>query len=81
MSWANGLVFFYSDVIPETDPIAEQFLKGRIYWTNVSYAEMPVYKPLVETREKIPVPIINQNSNPTIRKVTEWLKVQRANKE
>lgn len=81
LSWANGLVFFYSDVIPETDTIAEQFLKGRIYWTNVSYAEMPVYKSLVETREKIPVPIINQNSNPTIRQVTEWLKVQRANKE
>ena len=77
LSWANGLVFFYSDVIPETDPIAEQFLKGRIYWTNVSYAEMPQYKPIFETRERVQVPIINLSSNPMIIQVMEWLKQQK----
>lgn len=55
----------------------EEFLKGKVYWANVSFAEMPQYKPVLETKEKIQVPIINASSNVTIRQVAEWLKQQR----
>jgi hypothetical protein len=55
----------------------EEFLKGRIYWVNVSYAEMPEYKSIFETREKVQVPIINLSSNPMIGQVMEWLKQQK----
>jgi hypothetical protein len=77
LSWASGLVFVYSPLIPDTDQLIEEFLKGRIYWTNVSYAEMPQYKPIFETREKVQVSIINLSSNPMIRQVMEWLKQQK----
>jgi len=77
LSWANGLVFVYSPLSPDTDQLMEEFLKGRIYWINVSFAEMPEYKRIFETREKVQVPIINLSSNPVIRQVTEWLKQQK----
>ncbi len=77
LNWANGLVFVYSPLFPDTDQLMEEFLKGRVYWINVSYAEMPVYKPIFETREKVQVPIINLSSNPMITQVMEWLKQQK----
>jgi hypothetical protein len=77
LNWANGLVFVYLALPPDTDQLVEDFLKGRIYWTNITFAAMPQYKPVVETREKIQVPIINASSNIIIRQVTEWLKQQK----
>ena len=76
LDWANGVVFVYSALAPDTEQIMEEYLKGRVYWANVTFAAMPVYKPILETKEKIQVPIINLSSNPIIRHVTEWLKQQ-----
>ncbi|MEJ2281086.1 MAG: hypothetical protein P8X97_04115 [Candidatus Bathyarchaeota archaeon] len=77
LSWANGLVFVNSPLAPETEDIMDDFLNGKIYWTNVSFAEMPKYKPLIETRERVQVPIINLNSSPIIVQVMQWLKQQK----
>ena len=77
LSWANGLVFVYTVLPPDTDQLVEEFLKGRVYWINVSFAEMPEYKPVYETRQKVQVPIINASSSPLIMQVTEWLKQQK----
>ena len=77
LSWANGLVFVYSPLAPENDQVMEAFLKGKVYWTNVSFAEMPEYKPIFETRERVQVPIINVSSSPLIVQVMEWLKQQK----
>ena len=77
LSWANGLVFVYSLLPPENDEVLEAFLKGKVYWTNVSFAEMAEYKPLVETKERVQVPIVNANSSSIIVQVMEWLKKQK----
>jgi hypothetical protein len=77
LSWANGLVFVYSQLLPENDLILKDFLDGKVYWTNVSFAEMPEYKPLVETKERVQVPIVNASSSSTIVKVMEWLKTRK----
>jgi len=77
LNWANGLVFVYSPLPPENDQLIEEFLKGRIYWTNVSFAEMPEYKAVYETKQKVQVPIVNVSSSPIIGQVTEWLKQQK----
>ena len=77
LSWANGIVFVYSVLPPDTEQIMEEFLKGRVYWVDVAFAAMPEYKPVLETKEKIQVPIVNLSSNPIIRQVTEWLKQQK----
>ena len=77
LSWANGLVFVYSALSPETEDIMNDFLKGKIYWTSVSFAEMPEYKPVIATREMVQVPIINMNSSPIIVQIMDWLKQQK----
>jgi hypothetical protein len=77
LNWANGIVFVYSPLHPDTEQIVDEFLKGRLYWINVTFAAMPEYKQILETKEKIQVPVINLSSNPTIRQVTEWLKQQK----
>lgn len=76
LNWANGIVFFYIEVVPETAPIAKEFIEGKVYWANVSFSVMPKYESSIDTKEKIQVPIINQNPNPTMKDVTEWLKQQ-----
>ncbi len=77
LNWANGVVFVHSPLSPDTDELMEEFLKGKIYWTNVSYAIMPEYKAVLETREKIPVPVIRVDSSPIMRQVAEWIKQQK----
>jgi len=76
LNWANDLVFVYAPLPPDTDQLMDAFLKGKVYWTNVSFAAMPQYRPVLETKEKIQVPVINATSNVIIRQVTEWLKRQ-----
>jgi hypothetical protein len=76
LSWANGIVFVYMPVPMETDVLMEEYLKGKVYWANVSFAEMPEYKPVLETKERIQVPVINVSSNALIMQVAEWLKKQ-----
>jgi hypothetical protein len=77
LSWANGLVFVNSVLSPDNENIMDDFLKGKMYWTNVSFAEMPEYKSLIETRERVQVPILNLSSSPIVVQVMDWLKQQK----
>ena len=77
LSWANGIVFIHSAMISETDQVIEDFLNGKVYWANVSFAEMPDYKPIFETKEKLQVPVVNLSSSEIFRQVAEWLKKQK----
>ena len=38
---------------------------------------MPKYQPMIETKEKIMIPIIDLSRNLMIRKVASWLKQQK----
>jgi hypothetical protein len=38
---------------------------------------MPKYQPVIETREKMIVPVIDMSSNLLITKVAKWLKEQK----
>jgi hypothetical protein len=75
--WAEGVVFLYFLLPSSTETAAKALIEnGRIYWTLVGYALMPKYKSIIETKEKIMVPVIDLSSNPVIRKVASWLKQQ-----
>jgi len=76
--WAEGVVFLYFLLPTSTNMAAKALIeKGRVYWSLVSYALMPKYQPVIETREKIIVPIIDISSEPIMRKVANWLKQQK----
>jgi hypothetical protein len=50
---------------------------GKVYWTFVGYALMPKYAPVIETKEKMIVPVVDISSDPILRKVAQWLKEQK----
>ncbi|RJS74337.1 hypothetical protein CW712_06725 [Candidatus Bathyarchaeota archaeon] len=77
--WADGVVFLYF-LLPTSSETAAKALveEGRIYWTLVAYTFMDKYQPIIETKEKIMVPVVDLSSNDIIRKVANWLKQQKA---
>ena len=76
--WTEGMVFLYFPLPASTKAAAEALIENRrVYWTFVGYAPMPNYRPIIETKEKIMVPVIDMSSNPMFRKVAKWLKEQK----
>jgi hypothetical protein len=78
LNWAEGVVFLNFVLPALTETAAKALMEsGRVYWTLVGYALMPKYQPMIETKEKIMIPIIDLSSNSLIRKVANWLKQQK----
>jgi hypothetical protein len=77
LNWAGGIVFVHNALPPDNDQLIEEFLKGKVYCANVSFAVLPQYRQVLETKEKMQVPVINASSNTILRQVAEWLKQQK----
>jgi hypothetical protein len=76
--WADGVVFLYFPIPTSTETMAKELVEHkRVYWAFVGYALMPKYQAIIETREKMIVPVVDMSSNPMIRKVASWLKEQK----
>ena len=76
--WAEGVVFLYFPLPASTETTAKLLVeRGRVYWTFVGYSFMPKYQPVIETREKMIVPVVDMTSNALIKKVALWLKDQK----
>jgi len=57
--WAEGMVFLYFPLPASTETAARALVENRqVYWTFVGYAVMPDYRSIIETKEKIMVPVI-----------------------
>ena len=75
--WAKGVAFIYFPLSINTETAAKELVeKRRVYWAFLSYSEMPTYKPVIETKEKIISPVLDMSNNPLFQKVAEWLKKQ-----
>lgn len=73
--WAEGVVFLYFPLPASTETTAKILVeKGRVYWTFLGYSFMPKYQPVIETREKMIVPVVDMTSNAIMKKVAAWLK-------
>lgn len=76
--WAQGVAFLYFPLSANTETAAKELIeKGRVYWAFLSYTSMPTYKPLIETKEKIIVPVLDMSTSPLFQKAAEWLKKQK----
>lgn len=73
LNWSEGIVFLTAPYYPDSDIIIEQALKGTFYWSAITFSSMPKYEPIKKfgARE---VPIIDQTSISTFRRVAQWLK-------
>jgi len=77
--WVEGVIFLYFLLPLSTETAAKALVEeGKVYWTMVGYAFMEKYQPVIETKEKIIVPVVDMSSNSNLRKVAEWLKQQEA---
>ena len=75
--WVDGVVFLYFSLPASTTVVAKELLEnGKVYWTFVGYALMPKYAQVIETKEKMIVPVVDISSDPILRKVAQWLKEQ-----
>ncbi len=75
--WANGVVFIYYPLPTSTEITAKALIEEKkVYWAFVSYALMPQYRPIIETKERIMVPVIDMSTSNLFRKVGQWLKDQ-----
>jgi hypothetical protein len=76
--WAEGVVFLYFPLPASTETTAKLLVeKGRVYWTFLGYSYMPKYQLVIETREKMIVPVVDMASNALFKKVATWLKEQK----
>jgi hypothetical protein len=75
--WTKGVVFIYYPLPTSTEIAAKALInEHKVYWAFVSYALMPQYKPIIETKERIMVPVIDMTTSNLFSKVAEWLKTQ-----
>lgn len=73
--WANGIAILHFSLPPTTETTSKELVeKGRIYWTLLSYAMMPQYRSIIETKEKIIVPVVDMTTDPLFLKAAEWIK-------
>jgi len=75
--WANGVVFIYYPLPTSTEIAAKALIEEKkVYWAFVSYALMPQHKLIIETKERIMVPVIDMSTSSLFRNVANWLKEQ-----
>ena len=75
--WANGVAFFYYPLSSNTELATRALIEEKkVYWAFAGFAVMPDYRSIIETREKIMMPVIDLSSSPLFLKATEWLKQQ-----
>jgi hypothetical protein len=76
--WADGIVFLYFPMPTSTETMSKELVQNkRVYWAFVGHALMPKFQPIIETKEKMIVPVIDMSSNALMRKVASWLKEQK----
>ena len=76
--WAEGIIFLYFPLPASTETTAKMLVEhGRVYWTFLGYSFMPKYQPVIETREKMIVPVVDMSTNKLMQKVAIWLKEQK----
>ncbi|MCL2288855.1 MAG: hypothetical protein FWC33_06780 [Candidatus Bathyarchaeota archaeon] len=75
--WVNGVVFLYFPLSASTSAITKELLdKRKVYWSYLGYAFMPKFAPILETKEKIIVPLVDVSSDYVLAGVVDWIKQQ-----
>jgi hypothetical protein len=73
--WVDGIVFLYFPLSASNTAVAKELLeKRKVYWTYVGYAPMPKYAAVIETKEKMIVPVVDISADPILKGVADWLK-------
>ncbi len=73
--WADGVAFLYYPVPLTTKlTVSELVREGRVYWALVCFSLMPDYQRVIETKERIMVPVLDVSTCSMFRAVAEKLR-------
>ena len=73
--WTNGVAFFYYPMSSSSEAATKMLVEQRkVYWAFVGFALIPDYRNIIETREKIMIPVIDMSTSPLFQKAAQWLK-------
>ena len=73
--WAEGVLFVYFPLIPDTDDLMNNYLKGRIYWSSVHFTLMPKYSPSIKV-SGLEIPVVDVSEHPVMKETAKWLREQ-----
>lgn len=71
--WAEGVLFVYFPLTPDTNDLMDSYLKGKIFWGSVNFALMPQYAPAVKVAG-LEVPVVDVSKHPILREAAAWLR-------
>jgi len=71
--WAEGVLFIYFPLVPDTNDLMENYLKGRIFWSSVNFVLMPKYAPSIKV-SGLEVPVVDVSEQPILRESAKWLR-------
>jgi len=75
LKWAEGVVFSYSPIAPQTELLFDEYVKGKVFWSDVVYALMPEYKQTIRV-STLDIPVIDVSPNPLLSEAAKWMKKQ-----
>lgn len=76
--WVDSVVFLYFPLSASTTAVAKELLENhKVYWTYLGYAFMPKYQQIIETKEKMIVPVVDISQDCILKAVADWLKEQK----
>ena len=73
LNWAEGIVFVITPYQPNSDVVIKEALKGTVYWSNVIFAKMEKYEPVLKFGA-FEIPLFDQSTNSILKEVALWLK-------
>jgi hypothetical protein len=71
--WSEGVVFIPIPLTPETEIVAREYMNGRILWSSILFALLPIYQPTIKVGT-LEVPVIDASPNHVMQQVSRWLK-------
>ena len=72
--WANGIVLDYAP-ITSTDTVHKELIEHRrAHWRRLIWGRMPEYKPIIDFKEGVKIPVLDVSSDPVFDGVTKWIK-------
>lgn len=74
-SWSGSIVFAHR-MLPWNDQTIKEAIEGRIYWSHISYAELPVFKNVIESKDgKVRIGVIDVSSSEVLKQAAKWIKM------
>ena len=71
--WAEGVLFIYFPLVPDTNDLMESYLEGRIFWSSVNFALMPKYAPSIKV-SGLEIPVMDVSEHRILRESEKWLR-------